>query len=69
MAMRYHFLVVPPRRLIKLHILETDRGRSAVATFNGRQRPLDNVGLLRALFASTQVDAENRGRDPVAAQA
>jgi DUF1365 family protein len=67
MAMRYHFRVVPPRQLIKLHILETDRGRSAAAaTFNGRWRPLDNVGLLRALFASTLVDAENRGRDPVA---
>jgi hypothetical protein len=61
------FGVVPLRQLIKLHILETDRGRSAAAaTFNGRRRPLDNVGLLRALFASTLVDAENRGRDPVA---
>ncbi len=52
MAMRYHFRVSPPGRSVKLRILETDReGPLLAATFNGRRRALNTMGLLRSFFA------------------
>lgn len=51
MAMRYHFHVLPPAERVKLRILETDRdGPLLAATFNGRRRTLNTVGLMRSCF-------------------
>ena len=52
MAMRYHFRVLPPGENVRVRILETDRdGPLLAATFNGRRRRLDTVGLLRSFFS------------------
>ncbi|MGH6752825.1 MAG: DUF1365 domain-containing protein, partial [Bradyrhizobium sp.] len=52
LTMNYHFRVLPPQESVRLRILETDReGPLLAATFNGRRRALDTVGLLRAFFA------------------
>jgi DUF1365 family protein len=51
MTMRYHFRISPPRDMVKLRILETDReGPLLAATFFGRRRALTSAALLGMFF-------------------
>jgi len=56
MTMRYHFRITPPKKHVKLRILETDsEGPLLSATFNGRRRPLNTQELLRSFFSLPMV--------------
>jgi len=66
MATRYHFRVVPPWQRVKLRILETHRHGPLLPQPSMAAGARSTMWGCCALFASTRVDAKNRGHDPVA---